>query len=263
MIKKIIVLLAFAALGVFLTTVAQAETVRGEGRYISNKLTHLMPFTSVDVRGDVQVELWQRDTQSVSVSGKSNLVELADIRVEDGTLVIDFKRPIHIKGSHSLHVTIGIPHVQSITVRGKGRVRVRSAFETSQVNISAGDEAYVTGDWFKADLMRAQATNKAEIDLEHLQVKKLEAAQFDKAKMEFSGFAQDAQLVNNGSKEIDAADLRANQAHVQVNGSGEVEVFAAQTLKAEALGKGDIVYHGRPVLTRSGNVKNIQPAFEN
>jgi len=39
-------------------------------------------------------------------------------------------------------------------------------------------------------------------------------------------------------------------------------VFAMETLKAEALGRGKIVYHGQPVLTRGGNMKRIQPAFE-
>lgn len=261
MIQRAITYLAFAALGVILAVGVQAQTVRGEGKYMSNRLTHLPSFTSIDVRGDIQVDLWQSNDNSVTVSGKVNLVSLLDIRVEDETLVIDFKQPVHIKGKHAVHITVGMPGLESLAVRGKGRVRILKAFDTPQVTISAGDEAYVTGDWFKADLLRAQATHKAEIDLEHLQVKKLEAALFDKAKMDFSGSAEQAQLVSNGSKEIDAADLRIQQAHVQVNGSGDVEVFAMETLKAEALGRGDIIYHGRSVLTRSGNVKHIRPAF--
>lgn len=262
MIKKIVVFLAFAALGVFLAVGVQAESMRGEGRYMSNKLTHLNPFTSIDVRGDVQVDIWQRSTPTVSVSGKANLMELADIRVENETLIIDFKRPVHIKGKHALHVIIGIPQLESITVRAKGRVRIRGPFDTLQAVISAGDHAYVTGDWLKADLLRVQATNKAEVDLERIQVKKLEVALFDKAEIELSGSAQQAQLVNNGAKDIDAADLRIQQAHVQINDTGDVEVFAMETLKAEALGRGKIIYHGRPVLTRSGSEKHIQPAFE-
>lgn len=262
MIKKIVVFLAFAAIGMFLADGVRAETIRGEGRYLSNTLTHLMPFTSVDVRGDVQVDIWQKDSRQVSVSGKSNLVALADIRVEDNTLVIDFKRPVHIKGSHALHVSISIPQLESISVQAKGRVRIRGSFETPQLTIAAGDESYVTGDWLKTDLLRVQATQKAEIDLGRVQTKKLEAAQFNKAEMEFSGSAEQAQLVNHSSKEIDAADLRVQQAHAQVNGSGEIEIFAVQTLTAEALGKGKIIYHGRPVLTRSGSEKHIQPAFE-
>ena len=39
------------------------------------------------------------------------------------------------------------------------------------VRPSAGDNAYVTAEGLKADLLRVQATNKAEVDLEHIQVK--------------------------------------------------------------------------------------------
>lgn len=262
MIRKLVVFLAFAALGAVLAVGVHAQTVRGEGKYMSNTLTHLPPFTSIDVRGDAQVDIWQRNDTSVSVSGKVNLVALADIRVEDETLIIDFKQPVHIKGKHALHVAVGMRQLESVSVRGKGRVRIREAFETPQMTISAGDEAYVTSDRLKADLVRVQATHKSEIDLERMQAKTLEASLFDKAEMEFSGSAEQAQLVNNGSKEIDAADLRVQQAHVQINGSGDVEVFAMETLKAEALGRGKIVYHGHPVLTRGGNMKRIQPAFE-
>ena len=262
MVKKIAVWLAFAAVGLFLAVGVQAQTVRGEGKYMSNTLTDLPAFKGIEVRGDIQVDLWQRGDQTVSVSGKSNLVSLADIRVEDHTLIIDFKRPVHIKGSHALHVAIGTPDLESISVRSKGRVRMRGAFDVAHVSISAGDTSYVTGDWIKADSLRAQATQKAEIDLEHVHVKKLEAALFDKAEMELSGYAEEAQLINNGSQELEGADLRINQAHVQINGTGDVETFAVQNLKAEALGRGRIIYHGRPVLMRSGNVKHIQPAFD-
>lgn len=262
MIKKAIVFLAFAAIGIFLAVGVQAQTVRGEGRYMSNTLTHLNPFTSIDVRADVQVDIWQRSNPGVSVSGKANLVELANIYVEDETLIIDFKRPVRIKGEHALHVAIGMSKLESVAVRGKGRVRMRGPFETTQMAISAGDNAYVTAEELKADLLRVQATNKAEVDLEHIQVKTLDGALFNKAEMELSGSAQQAQMVNNGSKEIDGADLRVQQAHVQINGSGDVEVFAMGTLKAEALGGGKIIYHGHPVLTRAGSEKHILPAFE-
>jgi len=261
MIKKTIIYLAFAAIGMTLAVGVQAETVRGEGKYMSNTLTHLTPFTSVDVRGDIQVDLRQQGDTSVSVSGKVNLMALSDIRVEEDTLIIDFKRPVHVKGEHALRVEIGMPYLESMTVRGKGRVRMRGAFETSQITISAGDKAYITGDELKTNTLRIQATNKAEVDLERIQVKELEAALFGKAELELSGSAEQAQLINNSSKDIDAADFRIQQAHVQVNDTGDVETFVMETLKAEALGRGKIIYHGRPVLTRSGNVKKIQHAF--
>ncbi len=262
MMKKIVVLLTFAAIGMLLAATVQAETIRGEGRYVSNTLTHLTPFSKVDVRGEVQVDILQRDHQEVTVSGKTNLVALADIRVEDDTLVIDFKRPVHIKGSHALHVSVGVPGLEAVAVRGNGRVRMRGTFETPQLALSAADKSYLTGDGLKADLLRVQAAQTSEVDVERMQVKRLEAALFNKAEMELSGFAEDAQLINNGSEDIEADGLRVHEGHVQVNGTGDVEVFVVNNLKAEALGRGEIIYHGHPVLMRSGNLKLIQPAFE-
>ena len=262
MMKKLAVFLSFVALGMVLATVAQAETLRGEGRYMEQTLTHLTPFHAVDVRGDAQVDVWQKDKQGVLVNGKSNLVELADIRVEDKTLIIDFKRPVHIKGAHALHVTVMTPELHAVSVHHNGRVRVRGGMETPQLSLTAADKGYLTGDSIKADMLRVQAMNHAEIDLERLQAKDLEAAAFDKAEIELSGHAQLARLTNNGYEDIDAADLRVNDAQVAVNAKGDVEVFATHSLKAHANGHGKIKYHGQPTLTRGGNMKKIQHAIE-
>lgn len=262
MMKKLAVFLAFVALGMVLATVAQAETVRGEGRYMEKMMEPMPPFHAIDVRGDAQVDVWQKPEQGVMVSGKSNLVALADMRVEDKTLIIDFKRPVHVKGAHALHVTVMAPQLHAISVHGNGRVRVRGGMETTQLAVTAADKAYVTGDSMKADMLRVQAMNHAEVDLERLHAKELEVASFDKAEIELSGHAETANLTNNGHSDIDAADLRVNHAQAVVNAKGDVEVFAMHSLKAHANGSGKIEYHGQPTLTRGGNMKKIQPAFE-
>lgn len=260
--KKIAVFLSFVALGMVLATVAQAETVRGEGRYMEQTLTHLTPFHAIDVRGDAQVDVWQKDKQGVMVNGKSNLVALADIRVEDKTLIIDFKRPVHVKGAHALHVTVMAPQLHVISVHQNGRVRLRGGMETPQLTLMAADKGYLTGDSIKADTLRVQAMNHAEIDLERLEAKDLEAVSFDKAEIELSGHAQMARLTNNGRGDMDAADLRVNDAQAVVNAKGDVEVFAMHSLKAHANGHGEIKYHGHPTLTRGGDMKKIQHAME-
>lgn len=256
------ILVAFAALGVLCAAVAQAETVRGEGRYVEQTLTNLTPFNAIEVRGDVQVDIWQRVDQSVTVNGKQNLVALADIRVENNTLIVDFKRPVHIKGSHALHVTITTPQLTALAVHSNGRARVRGTFETSKLTLTAADRAYITGDSIKTDALRVQAMNQTDTDLERLNVKNLEVVTFDKAEVELSGYAQTGRLTNNGQEDIDASDLRIEQAQVAVNGKGDIEVFASHTLKAHVNGSGKIEYHGQPTLTSGGNVKKIQPAFD-
>ena len=262
MIKKLIVFLTFVALGLVLAGVAQAETVRGEGRYVEQQRTDLTPFHAIDVRGDAHVDIWQQGKQSVRVSGKQNLVALANLRVEDQTLIIDFKRPIHIKGAHALQVTVTVPELTALSVHSNGKARIRGMFEAKNLSVAANDEAEIDGDSIKADILRLQVMNKADIDLERVQVKNLEAASFDRGSIELSGHAQTAQLTNNGHDDIDAADLRINHAQVAVNDKGDVEVFVMHSLNAHANGSGKIVYHGQPTLTRGGNVKKIQPAFD-
>lgn len=260
--KKWIVFLTFVALGMALAGVARAETVRGEGRYMEQQITDLMPFHAIDVRGDAHVDIWQQGKQSVRVSGKQNLVALANLHVEDQTLIIEFKRPIHIKGAHALQVTVTIPELTTLSVHSDGRARIRGPFEVKNLSLTAADKAEIDGDSIKAKLLRLQVMNKADIDLERIQVKKLEAANFDRGNLELSGHAEEARLTNNGHDDIDAADLRINSAQVAVNARGDVEVFVMHSLKAQANGSGKITYHGQPTLTRGGNMKKIQPAFD-
>ncbi len=260
--KKLVVFLAFVAVGMVLATVAQAETVRGEGRYTEQTLANLAPFHAIDVRGDAHVEVWQKDKQAVMVSGKSNLVALADIRVEDKTLIIDFKRPVHIKGDHALQVTVMAPELHAISAHSSSRVRIRGGMKTTQLALTAADKGEMMGDSITADMLRVQVMNWADMDLERLEVKDLEAATFDKGELELSGHAETARLTNNGHSDIDAADLRVNHAQAAVNAKGDAEVFATHSLKAHANGAGKIIYHGQPTLTRGGNMKKIQPAFE-
>lgn len=260
--KKLLVFLSFVALGMVLATVAQAETVRGEGRYMEQKLTTLSPFNAIDIRGDMHVDIWQQGTQSVTLSGKHNLVSLADVHVENNTLIITFKRPVHVKGSHALQVTVTVPELSALSVHSNGKARVRGTFDAINLSLTAADEAEIDGDSLKADLLRLQALNKADIDLERLEVKNLEAAAFDRGSIELSGHVQTAQLTNNSRNDIDAADLRVNHAQATVNAKGDMELFVTHSLQANANGSGKIIYHGQPTLTRSGNMKKIQPAFD-
>ncbi len=261
--KKMKILFAVAALGCFGAAAAHAaDTVRAEGRYISNALTNLTPFNAVEVHGDIKVDIRQQPQQEVTLSGRANLAELANVRVENNTLLIDYKRPIHVRGKDTLHVSVFMPELTALTAKNRGEINVYGPVKTNDISLTATDNGQIDMDALQADNVRLHAMKHAQLDVEHINTQKLEVAQFDKAEIDLSGFAEHAQLVNHGSKELDASDLRTNQAHAAVHGSGDVEVFAVKTLKASAHGHGTIDYHGAPVLTLEGNVKKIKPAFE-
>ena len=261
--KKIITLLAFATLGILSTRLALAtETIRGEGRYASMSLADLPPFHAIQADGDVQVEIRQLSNPAVTLSGRANLVDLADVRVENNTLVIRYKRPIQVRGKETLHVSVFMPQVTALAAHQNSEINVYGAINTAQLTLTATDRAELNMDSVSADTIRAQASGQAEIDVERLQTNLLEATAADKATVDLSGYAENATLVNKSTKDIEADNLRINQAQVTVHGAGNVEVFAVKTLKASAHGSGEIKYHGAPVLTREGNFKKIKPVFD-
>ncbi len=262
MIQKLAFFLASVFLGVLCASAVQAETIRGEGRYVSQELTTLTPFHAIEVHGDIKVSVRQMPTQSVTLSGPANLATLADIRVEDHTLKVDYKRPLHVRGEQTLQVSVFVPEIASLTVKNKGSIAILGEFKAADLVLNAMDEGSIEADMLHANQVRIQAMNKAEVDLEHLKAKHVEAAAFHKADIELSGSAEKAVLTNNGSGDIDAKDFRVNDMHAKNHASGDIEVFAMKNLHAAAHGHGLIEYHGAPVITREGNAKKIRAAFD-
>lgn len=261
--KKLLMLVIFAALGVLCAAVAKAaEHIRAEGRYVSNLVDPLPSFNAVEVSGDINVDIRQLPEQKVTLSGRANLAQLANVRVENNTLMIDYARPIHVRGKDTLHVSVFMPEITALTVRNRGKINVYGPVKTTEIALTATDEGSLDMDALHADKVRLQAMKKAELDVENINTPHLEAAQFDKAEIELSGFAETAILANHGAEDLDASSLRINQGTAIVKGSGDMEVFAVKTLKAAAHSSGHIAYHGAPLLTREGHLKKIKPAFE-
>lgn len=257
--KRNIALLSACALLLALPSFGQKmQTVRGEGRYVSQKIEKLSAFDAVDVRGDADVDFMQQADASVTVSGRENLVELADVRVEDGVLVVGFTRPVHIRGEHHLRVAVSSPKLRSVSVSQGGDFEVHGMLKTADLAVAAAQDSEISADFVRADSITATASGRSEIDLGRLEADRVRATASDRAEIDLSGTAREAFVENNGSGEIDADDLYAETVQAYVNGSGDVKVRAAQSLHAVANGRGKLEYKGNPVtINREGNFKKI------
>ena len=244
-----------------LTAFAAEGVVRGEGHYESNTLENLPAFHAVEVLGDADVEIVQRSTPKVIVSGLSGLTSLADVRVENGILVVSYKKPVHVKGKHHLHVIIGAPQLTAITAAQNSDVKVRGALNADELTLTARDKGEIQANLVQADKLVLHAADRSEMDVEHIKVNRVEVKTFHRAEVELSGQAQEAWLENNGSGEINAEDLFAKKADAMTFSSGDIHTRVLTQLHAVANGSGKIKYKGRPSkLVREGHVKNIKQA---
>ena len=234
------------------------QTVEGYGRYVSRSLKNLPAFNAVEVRGDAEVDFMQSEEVAVTVSGRENLVSFADVRVEEGVLVVGFTRPIHIRGEHHLRVAVSAPDLTKVSVSQGGEFEVRGSLQTQDLKLSALQDSEISIDYLQAHSVEAVASGRAEVELNRIHTQRLNATVSDRADMDFAGETQDAVLVNNGSGEIDADDLRATFAYVTNNASGKIKVNTSEALYAQANGRGRIEYRGYPsTLRKEGNARKV------
>lgn len=248
-------LLAVAA-ALFLAPFAEAKPGRD---YVSRSVENPAAFKAVEVRGDAEVDFAQRAETSVSVSGSERAVEAARVNVENGTLVVSYTKPFFSRGKDKVRVLVTAPELAVVTVSQKAELNVRGALKTEALALNAFDDGEISVDDLETVSLSVTALGRAEVDVNRLAAETVRASASDRADIELSGMAQEAFLENNGSGDIDAGDLRVFSAKAVVNASGDVEVFATQTLDASALGRGKIEYKGVPArINPSGDTRKIE-----
>lgn len=225
---------------------AVSAQARSFAEYTSRSVDDVSAFTSVDVRGDAEVDFVQRAETSVTLSGRDKWVNAAQVRVEKDTLVVSFSEPMFGRDKDKLRVLVSAPELAAVTVSQNAEFDVRGPLRAQTLALTALQHGEISIDDLETETLTATASGHAEIDVKRLTADTVRAVVSNHAEIELAGTAQKAFLENNGSGDIDAGDLRAVSADAAVNGSGDVEIFAEQTLNAAARGRGKIEYKGVP-----------------
>lgn len=251
-LKNVMLLLGAAVL------CAAAVWARNMAEYTSRNVENLGAFSALDVRGDAEVDFVQRADASVTLSGRDKLVNAVQVRVEANTLVISFAEPMFGKDKDKLHILVTAPEVTAVTVSQNGEVDVRGALQADALTLTASQNGDISIDNLDVQAFSVAASGRAEVDVNRLAAKSVRAAASNHAEIELGGMAREVYLENNGSGDIDAGSLRAFSVKAVVNGSGDVEVFATDTLDASAMGRGKIEYKGVPArINPVGNTRKI------
>lgn len=256
-------LAGFLALALAVPAAAQKmKTISGQGRYTSRTLAEMPAFTKVEVRGDVEVDFMQQPNVAVNVSGPENLVHLADVRVENGVLIIGYTQPVRVRGERNLKVAVSAPELEFVSVQQGGEFEVIGSLHTNAevFGIVATQNADVSIDHLQsASSVHVTASDRAEVELNHMQVQRVDAFQNDRAEIDLSGKTQGVLLVNGGSRTLDAEDLRSETVAANLFSSGDIKAYVTYLLVAKAEGRGKIIYKGYPTeIERKGNLKKIR-----
>lgn len=186
-------------------------------------------FVAIESQGELIVQVRRADELRVVVSIDSNLLDNVKTRVRGDTLVIDNHVNL-VDLVSGPHVIVDMPELRSVQLSGSGDLFADAFDDATSVRF----EQTGSGDLsFSGSATRLDATISGSGDLQ------------------LAGTADFLDIEIRGSGYVDARDLDAAGARLQIDGSGDIEATIHGEVDAEINGSGDVNLYGDVELVRA------------
>jgi len=199
--------------------------VHGEGDN-ANEERLVSDFKAVHLKCSAEIVLMEHtpgEPMKVVVQAQPNLIPLITSQVKGETLEIDIEGCI--SNSNAITVQVFGSGLTSVENSGSGNISGSNKMSTDQFAITLDGSG---------NIHLELQTNEVEID------------QNGSGSIHVSGITNYIDIDNASSGSCDALSLIANEAQVNLSGSGAVSVFANKEMNLELRGSGSITYGGQP-----------------
>jgi hypothetical protein len=218
-------LLGFAAL---LMVGCGFEGITGSGTLITREIP-VSDVHKIDATGAFRVDVSQGETASAVVTADDNIVDLLDVRVQDGTLHLGMK-----SGSYSqLHLMakVVLPRLDALTLSGASTAELHGIVRDSgNFDLHLSGASSVEGD-VNADRLALDLSGASHAKL--------------------TGKADVVQIEASGASHAALDALTGSVAHAHASGASEIALIARKHLDYDISGASHIAYGGSPVIDRA------------
>jgi len=194
----------------------------GFGGTITEEL-FLDEISGIRLRTDAQVYLSRGDKQEVLVKGQDNIIRELSTSVRNDVWEIEFDDCI--EDSDVLRIYITTPSMDFIANSGSGNIR--------------------SDDILRTDLIEVNNNGSGDIKLS-LEVEQINGRNSGSGKIELEGVTSTLDFEVDGSGTLEAFDLLARDAQINIDGSGNVQANVSDFLGIAINGSGDVYYKGNP-----------------
>jgi hypothetical protein len=215
--------------------------VKGSGQVVE-EARPVTGFTRISLHSEGQVTIVQGATEALTVETDDNLMEYLEISVESGVLDIRLRG----NGDVDLEPTNGI------------------AFNVSVVALD-GIDLYGAGtftmDGLTTDRLSLNVGGAGDIEITNLNADELDVMVEGAGSVVLSGQVAREHLTLAGTGHLDGSELSAGESIIELNGVGDIAVWAIDRMDVSIGGIGDVYYYGSPSVTRSvtgfGSVRHL------
>lgn len=224
-------------------------------------------FSSIESNSSVDIVLKQGSNCSIVIEADNDIVSKVKTEVVGNKLTIGLERGTY-RNIKVLRATITLPRLEELQIKGSGDVSSIGTIEAQGLKIGISGSGDVNLD-LKSTNTTAEIRGSGDIVLEGLrgnldisiagsgdfdakqvQLEKMIAKVLGSGDVTLTGTAQNLELEIMGSGDADLKELKAQTCNVSLRGSGEIDVYAANEIKAEAMGSGDLNIYGNPKMKK-------------
>ena len=227
--KKQLLILAFLAL-TFNPANAQwwqgNEEIEGNGK-MTKEVRSVGNYEGVSLLGSMDVKLITGKEGDLQIEAEENLIQYIETEVKGGKLMISTKKGYSLDPSRNmtLKVTVPVEEISEVTLIGSGDIFSSVTLKSENLEIGITGSGNIK--------LPVQASNAS-------------ASVTGSGDIELKGSANDFKCIVTGSGDIAAFEFKCKNVRATIIGSGDIQVYASEELKAVIPGAGDIEYKGNP-----------------
>ena len=232
----------------FTITACAQHGVTGSKNYITKKV-NVGSFEGIKVQGSADVIYTQKATgmPEVEIYGSDNVIPLLETYVENGNLLIKFKKNTMIRNRGKLEVRITAPAIHLLAISGSGNVMLKNGISTDRdLAMSITGSGDIDGNKIKCNHFSAKISGSGDIDLKGIEAGDTEMRISGSGDIDVAGKCRSAAYSISGSGDINGVNLKAAHVNARISGSGAIRCYATESLQGKVSGSGDVAYKGNP-----------------
>jgi hypothetical protein len=222
--KKILLFAIMLLMG----ALSYGQKIKGTGPTVTKSLS-IAPFSTMECSMAADVEITQGNTQSVSIEGQQNIIDMIQTDVTDGKWRIRLP-----KGTWSdydnLKIKITMKEIRGLGMAGSGSIVTTNQIKTEDLQLGLSGSGKITVD-ADAEYIDCGISGSGDIYLK--------------------GKAKELNIGTSGSGDLKAVDCVVSKVKIGISGSGDCQVNASESIEAGIAGSGSVRYKGRPRIKSS------------
>jgi hypothetical protein len=229
-------------------------------------------FNSIEARGNFIGDITAQKTQSFTISGDENILAVIETTVTDKKLVIKPKNGASINQKLELKLNIDLAELNKLTASGGGKFTIKDLKNDSFVVDESGSSSITTtgaaknidfnssgASLLNADNLKISDPDKKSVikisgggtmSLGSVVNDSLDADLSGGSNLTLKGKLKNLKFSNSGSSKLQAMNLSATKADINLSGASSATLGISDTLTVDASGGSQLEYYGNPQLNQ-------------